>query len=71
MEDLIKALKIFQAYMEKDTYAPFHCEHDILYVCCVDPEKVSEYDKQQLDDLGFFVSEECDGCFASHRYGSC
>ena len=71
MEDFIKAIKIFQKYMEHDEKWPFHCEHDVLYVCCVDPERVSEADIAELDELGFHVDTECDGSFASYRFGSC
>ena len=51
MDNLIKALKIFRKYGNPDF--PTHCEHDILLVM-IDPEKVSDEDKKELDDLGFF-----------------
>lgn len=68
MDDLIKALQIFRKYT--NTKYPTQCAHDTLYVN-VDPELVSDEDKQKLDELGFFVSEEYDESFASFRYGSC
>jgi hypothetical protein len=69
MEDLIKALKIFLKY--GNPHNPTHCEHDVLTICGVDPSDVSEEDKNQLDKLGFFVSNEYgDECFQSYRYGS-
>ena len=69
MEDLIKALQIFLKYDNPDY--PFHCEHDYLYVD-IDSEKVSEEDKAELDELGFFIDEEYSGFgFGSYKYGSC
>ena len=58
--------------MQKMTIAavPQHCEHDILLIMGVDPEKVSDEDKEKLYKLGFFVSEEFDHCFGSFRFGS-
>jgi len=68
MEDLIKALQIFLKY--GNPYAPFHCEHDYLYVN-IDHNLVSEEDKSALDELGFFVDTNyrLEG-FGSFRYGS-
>lgn len=66
MEDLIKALQIFLKYGNKKY--PTSCEHDILYVD-VDPNIVSDKDKNTLDELGFFVDDEND-CFYSFKYGS-
>ena len=68
MEDLIKALQIFLKYGNRRT--PTHCEHDVLYVCGISSEEVSEEDLKELDDLGFFPEDEVDG-FASYRFGSC
>ena len=67
MKDLIKALQIFESY---NPAAATNCSHDELAICDVDPEKVSEEHIKELDDLGFFVSEE-DGYFMSYRWGSC
>lgn len=69
MQDLIKALQILLKYNPNNPF-PTHCEHDILYVCGVDPSEVSQVDIDILDNLGFFIDEEND-CFASYRYGSC
>ncbi len=69
MKDLIKALNIFMKY-NPNIHSPFHCEHDTLYICGVEPEEVSDEDKKELENLGFFVGEEDDG-FMSFRYGSC
>ena len=68
MEDLIEALQIFLKY-SNEKY-PTHCEHDILYVCGIDPSEVSDEHTKRLARLGFFVDDECD-CFASFRFGSC
>lgn len=65
MEDLVKALQIFLKYGNPEY--PTHCEHDILYVCGIEPSDVSDEDKASLDKLGFFCDEEG---FKSFRYGS-
>lgn len=67
MEDLIKALQIFLKYGNPEF--PTHCEHDILMIADIDPEKVSEEDIKELDKLGFFISEQYDS-FVSFRFGS-
>jgi hypothetical protein len=68
MNELIKALQIFSKYVEgyNENY-PTHCEHDELQVI-VNPEKVSDDDKDELAKLGFFPSDDC---FISYKYGSC
>lgn len=66
MHDLIRALKIFSKYETSDL---IHCEHDVMYVC-ISPEKVSEQDKVDLEDLGFFTDGD-DYQFYSFRFGSC
>lgn len=68
MKDLIEALQIFLKYA--DSYNPTHCEHDTLLICDIEPSHVSKEDKERLDELGFFVSEEHSG-FISFRFGSC
>jgi len=67
MDKLIAALQIFLKY--GNPKYPTHCEHDVLYIS-IDPELVSEEDKKELDELGFFHSES-EECFMSHRFGSC
>lgn len=67
MEELIKALQIFLKY--GNPKYPTACEHDVLYVK-IDPEIVSEEDKNLLNQLGFFPDEEVGECFASYKYGS-
>ena len=57
MEDLIKALQIFLKYGNPSR--PFQCEHDILYIN-IDPELVSDQDKEELDNLRFFLDEGLD-----------
>jgi hypothetical protein len=66
MKDLIKALQIFLKY--KNSKWPTHCEHDVLYVVDINPQKVSKEDKEQLEELGFFPDEENEG-FMSFRFG--
>lgn len=59
MEDLIKALLIFQKYIKPDALAykyPTSCEHEEFYVN-VNPDIVSVEDKVTLYKLGFFPSE--------------
>lgn len=68
MSDLIKALQIFVKY--GDPYSPLNCSHDTLWVD-INPELVRAEDKAELDELGFFVSEEDAGGFTSYRFGSC
>lgn len=68
MKELIKALLILSKYVEgynKDY--PTHCEHDELQVI-VNPEKVSDDDKEELEKLGFFPEDDH---FVSYKYGSC
>jgi hypothetical protein len=65
MSNLIKALNIFLKY-DNPKY-PTHCEHDELTVV-IDPSKVSEQDKAELEELGFVADDDC---FKSFRYGSC
>lgn len=67
MSDLIKALQIFLKY--GDPRNPTNCSHDLLFVA-INPEGVSEEDKEALDALGFFVDESVEG-FTSFRFGSC
>ena len=68
MSKLIEALQILLKYGDPDY--PFHCEHDVLMVCGIDPATVAADDKAYLRDLGFLV-DESEGCFKSYRYGSC
>lgn len=69
MKDLIEALQIFLKYSDLDY--PTHCEHEYLFVD-VDPNIVSNEDKDKLKKLGFVVDTQFDGDgFGSHRFGSC
>lgn len=69
MKDLITALQILLKY--GDPSCPTHCEHDVLTICGIDPNDVSDEDKEELDRLGFSVSDEY-GVeeFRSYRFGS-
>lgn len=71
MEDLIKALHIFRKYLTDGDYglsSPTTCEHNMLFVNCVSPDKVSDNDKEELHRLGFEPYE--DFAFVSYRFGS-
>lgn len=66
MEQLIEALQIFLKYSNEDY--PTGCEHDVLYIY-VDPDVVTEEDKQRLEELGFSPAD-FGGAFESTKYGS-
>ena len=69
MKDLIEALNIFLKY-GNPSY-PTHCEHDIMCICGIEPDDVSDEDKAQLEKLGFHVGSEFgDEQFQSFKYGS-
>lgn len=69
MKDLIEALTILAKYMPDDTYAPTHCEHDVLSVCGgIEDGTVSPKDAERLAKLGFHWGEDC---WQSFRFGSC
>jgi hypothetical protein len=69
MENLIKALQIFLKYGNPNY--PTHCEHDVMYICDIDPQDVSEEDKKTLDELGCFASDELgEEGFQSFKFGS-
>lgn len=67
MGDLIKALQIFLKYGNPKN--PTNCSHDQLAIMDIEPSKVSDEDKKELDSLGFFVDEDLE-CFISFRFGS-
>lgn len=67
MKDLIEALAIFAKYAPDET-RPTHCEHDELYITCVDPAAVSREDADRLLVLGFRPNSV--GGFSSFRFGS-
>lgn len=70
MKDLIEALTILAKYIDSEERCPTYCEHDVLHVCGVNNEEVSEEDLKRLDELGFFLDEDGEG-FMSFRFGSC
>lgn len=55
MEELIRALNILSKYMKEDYNRDFptSCEHDVLYVCGVDLEKMDADTVSKLIELGF------------------
>jgi hypothetical protein len=71
MNDLIQALQILSKYGNPEF--PTHCEHDELTITPeIRPDDVSEEDKQKLELLGFFVSNDYGhSLFKSFRFGSC
>ena len=69
MKQLIEALTILLKYGNPDY--PTHCEHDVMYICGIEPEQVSEEDQAKLKELGFNVGRESgENGFYSFRYGS-
>ena len=69
MKDLIEALTILLKYGNPEN--PTHCEHDTLYICGIDPNKVSKQDKKDLKKLGFEITEEFgEKQFYSFKFGS-
>ena len=70
MKDLIEALTILAKYQKPDTYAPTHCEHDVLYVMQVGENDPTEEERTRLDELGFHWDAGEGDCWASFRFGS-
>ena len=72
MRDLIEALIILLKYGNPQW--PTHCEHDVMMIMEIDPDNVSEGDKNRLAELGFHHGpHEANGdepCFNSYRFGS-
>lgn len=72
MDDLIKALRIFEKYMSEDYQKnyPFHCEHDTLHINCdAHPDDMNPEDREFLEK-DFHWEDEYDG-WISFKYGSC
>ena len=67
MDDLIKALQIFRKYSNRK--CPTCCFHYMLIVIGINPNIVSTEDKEELEKLGFFFSDEYE-IFISFRFGS-
>ena len=69
MEDLIKALRIFEKYCD-DYHCkyPFCCDHDIIIMNGAGKNDVSQEDLVELHKLGWDPYE--DFGFCSYRYGS-
>lgn len=68
MEDLIKAMNIFNKYIPDESY-PTYCEHDVLRVNC-NPELVSQEDIDELSELRF-SADYIENDFYSFKFGSC
>lgn len=62
MEELIRALNILSKYMKDDYHRDFptHCEHDVMYVCGVDLEKMDASVVSELVELGFIPGSDGD-----------
>ena len=61
MKDLIKALTILQSFLKNpDAKYPTACEHDVLYVCSIDFNKITANDIHTLSELGFFPGSDED-----------
>ena len=68
MKELIEALNILLKY--GNSYYPTTCGRDVLMICDIDPDKVSQEDVEKLYSLGFFISEEYgEPMFKSYKYG--
>lgn len=67
-EDLREALEILEKYKDEDDKKhPTGASHDEFFIHVV-PHKVSEEDKERLDELGFSASPQIDS-FSSFRFG--
>ena len=62
MEELIRALNILSKYMKEDYNRDFptSCEHDVLYVCGVDLERMDVDTVSKLIELGFIPGSDDD-----------
>lgn len=69
MDDLIAALNILRKYLpDTNKLNPTNCQHDVMWIMDVDPDDVTDADRDRLADLGFLDSGE--EAFCSHRFGS-
>lgn len=69
MNDLIKALQILIKYGNPEY--PTICEHDVMIICGINPDDVTEEDKKELNILSFEVNNEYgEPLFSSYRFGS-
>ncbi|NIT79522.1 MAG: hypothetical protein GWN58_32720 [Anaerolineae bacterium] len=69
LDALIEALQILRKY--GNPIAPTHCEHDVMTICGIDPEQVSDEDKARLEKLHFRVANEWgELAFISTYFGS-
>lgn len=67
MDDLIKALQIFQKY--RDESRPTICDHDILIITSITEDEISQEDRKTLNDLGFDWDEN-EEYWYSFKFGS-
>jgi len=57
LHDMQEALEIFEKYTDEEYV--FYTQHDTIGVG-VSPSKVSDEDKERLDELGFYPDEGLD-----------
>lgn len=55
----IRGMQIISKYVSEEDPCLMCSEHDIFY-CGGGNLPVSEEDRQELDQLGWFISEDCD-----------
>lgn len=67
MDDLIKALQIFQKYRNESR--PTICDHDILIITSITEDEISQEDRKTLNDLGFDWDEN-EEYWYSFKFGS-
>lgn len=64
MEKLIKALSILSNYLKDyNRNYPTSCEHDTLFVCGVDLERMNESTVKELIECGFIPGSDQDTCY--------
>lgn len=66
-DDLMQAISLLSKH-KTTLFSPFHCEHDVLYVCS-DYSKYSPEELAKLEGYGF-IHNDADNGFMSYRYGS-
>ena len=60
-KDLIKGLTIIEKYMPKgESGYHIRAEHDVIYAASLD-WPISDKDKKELEELGFYPDEDADG----------
>lgn len=60
MEEFIKAITFLSKFVDKNCAYPISCDHDVLYVLCVNFDNMTADDVRELDKLGFRVGHDDD-----------